>query len=412
MDARSLYFAVLFLSAIASCKSRNFDRGSMLKHDFGKTSIAREQPPAPCTNSGLEAPFGQYIKRLVDHIVERNRSSFAGNTSREHICIKIIDNKSIGASMNSITGELFVHTGLVALESFRNDSTLASILSHELAHFSMNHPIKDRTRIKPKGYDYRKEAELTQTFNAAKANLAVTESKKREAIIDGQDFRTAYNAIKRQSSFTDIIKNPTFPKNFLAAYTTYVSDKSATNSAKIESEVSAWFFTLANQTKSRPDLISEQERNAIVVVAENFRKIPDELDSVQNEIRNAEEKLDLYRMPITQFEEEEADNVGFEFHVRAGFHPDAFSNAFMTMSKLTNSASECNKQQPLTGEPARYIRREDDYMHPNFCWRFFEAKVTERKEHEIDYAPFISAEPVINLPQFDALRTAAFQSLK
>jgi hypothetical protein len=124
-------------------------------------------------------------------------------------------------------------------------------------------------------------------------------------------------------------------------------------------------------------------------------------------LRSAERALETHRLPILQFQEQEADEVGFELYVRAGFGPDIFPQTFIHLAKAIRPNYECDPLLPLSNEPSRY--REGislNKLHTDICWRFWDTKYIERRKHADDYKPFILKNPIVNISSPDELREA------
>ena len=102
------------------------------------------------------------------------------------------------------------------------------------------------------------------------------------------------------------------------------------------------------------------------------------------------------------WEEQEADEVGFEFYRRAGFRDNEFFNM---LYQLAITSGEVPKRDIVacmqksfktialkkeTFEPPR-----GSSTHPDYCWRIFDHQ-RELILHEKDYAPFPNNKAIIS----------------
>ena len=120
----------------------------------------------------------------------------------------------------------------------------------------------------------------------------------------------------------------------------------------------------------------------------------------------AYQELETHKLPVLQFQEQEADEVGFELYLRAGFDPDIFAQSFIHLAKAVRADYECDPMNPLSPEPSRY--REGisfNKVHPDICWRYWDTKYVERRKHAEDYQSLIGKNPIVNLPALDEFRT-------
>ena len=110
--------------------------------------------------------------------------------------------------------------------------------------------------------------------------------------------------------------------------------------------------------------------------------------------------------------EEEADNMGFEFYLRAGYSPVfylAFLNDVLNDVELGQNEDNFFVSEPLTPEIREIcskfkktdladildgIKVDSDpprgkAPHPHTCWRLYKTLVVEMKDHKEEYLAFI-----------------------
>ena len=100
-----------------------------------------------------------------------------------------------------------------------------------------------------------------------------------------------------------------------------------------------------------------------------------ELDREDHELAKITTELDIYRLPITQREEQEADEVGFDFYVTSRFEPKFLGLIFVNLAKARNPKFNCHEITTKLSEPPRYREGISFHrIHPDFCLRYFDLK--------------------------------------
>lgn len=113
---------------------------SLLKHVWGQTRRGElpRRPSRVCESSFSQSPAAVHLQQLALRIAEANPQTFYDELDPAHLCIGI-DTALQGADARSTPEQLRIafSSGLIGLA--QNDGQLAAVLSHELAHLSLQH---------------------------------------------------------------------------------------------------------------------------------------------------------------------------------------------------------------------------------------------------------------------------------
>lgn len=93
--------------------------------------------------------------------------------------------------------------------------------------------------------------------------------------------------------------------------------------------------------------------------------------------------------------EQEADEVGFEFYLRAGLSPAYFN----WIEEVGSNAitKDCRKQLTEIRAGGANIPDRGSNTHPSACWRMYDIMIYEAKKHANDYAPLLAKACKIDL---------------
>ena len=135
-------------SLCSSCSLGPKSSGSEVQHTIGETSSNLVKAPS-CTQKEetLLADELAYVKKLAKYIIDSNPATFRGNLKFETFCFAIARSNSANARCMP-DGTIEVTTGLLQL--MKNDAQVAAVLSHELAHYTMNHFARKNTESRVK----------------------------------------------------------------------------------------------------------------------------------------------------------------------------------------------------------------------------------------------------------------------
>ncbi len=401
-----IFFTLVALSIFLACKPRN-QTDAQLKHTFGMTSVPRKNPPISCKNMGTDSHEGRYATALIDYITSKNPTTFTGNLSRKYICVQILQLDDLNASMDASSGTMrFFKRILHRLPGLETDAAKAATVAHELAHFTMSHHLANRESA-PSGYDRKQEQVLRAQVDHLKEQL---DAAKLSAI---NDFLTAENnevsrtidQVTGNSLLVKTMKSASFPKSILQAQKSFLEKPDLGNAENLLLEIDTWIVEADKYAGIHVTPLTPQQTRLIKSVLSRRESIREPNEDLNKKLWAAQEALETHRLPILQFQEQEADEVGFELFIRAGFDPDIFPQSFIHLAKAVRPSYECDPVSPLSPEPSRY--REGisfNKVHPDICWRYWDTKYIERRKHASDYQPYITKKPILNLPALDQLR--------
>jgi hypothetical protein len=298
MSAKVLSFIFLF-ATLTGCSARE-SYGSRLTHTWGDTvrGSAPAGKAAACAESSDATFEVSRLNALLKRIADANPETFHGPLAPETFCL-LVDNsitKKDARTQPEVKKIIFSRPLLAAAET---DDELAAVLSHELAHVSLQH--QGMGEWPPRMSTDSVFIELKRSAEAVQLEIA----------------------------------------------------------------------TLAKQG-SPQDLI--------LTLAEKFGAIQKDINSRIDEVygeRNAH----------VSWIEQEADEVGAEFFVKAGFERDAFASIlWKTIESTAEERTLCENTivQVLNGLPAQRPERGPK-SHPNVCWRVFHLRVDEWHVSHADY---------------------------
>ena len=408
---RSLLISLIapgILSGTLACKTpRSHDRAD-LKHAFGKTFVARDTPPEPCTNMNETSPEGRYVAAIMNYITSKNPDTFQGYLDPKKFCIKVVRINTINAAMDSQSGTMLIYPKILKVKGLETDAGLASVVAHELAHFSMAHHLTRKQRPLPAGYSQAKEDALQANFEKLKLDYEQQAARLMESFVayGDQELDQVIELIttnqRLQKRFGNRMKD-----NFRKSYDNFLAKPNNDNAQGLLGEIDTWVTQAQEDRQRDSSLYPDASVIAIDSVLKRRENIFAPIEPQKAKINDAYNDLETYRLPIIQYNEQEADEVGFEFYIRAGFAPDLYPQTFVSLAKSQNPKLNCQQITPTSSEPPRFRKGISfNKVHPDFCWRYFDLKFIERKKHASDYAPFISKTPIINLPELDKLRAA------
>lgn len=406
MASMKFFLAIFVVVAFNSCKPRS-NADSELKHTFGKTSVPRKDPPSSCKSSGEDTPEGRYAKALVDYITSKNPETFSGNLDRKYICIQIIKTDDLNASMDPASGTMrFFKRILHSLPGLESDAAKAATVAHELAHFSMSHHLSNRDSAPP-GYDRSKEQKLKAELDQAKKKLDEATFAQINDFFrqSNNEVSRAIQAVTTNTQFASKVRAMSFPKDLIAAHKNFINKPNLDNGESLLLEIDTWLVEADKFSGKSGSAISPDQAKLIKSVLARRETIREPNADLSRKLGEAHQKLDTHRLPILQFQEQEADEVGFEFYIRAGFDPDIYAQSFIHLAKAVRPSYECDEMTPLSPEPSRYREGVSfNKIHPDICWRYWDTKYVERRKHAADYRPFIAKNRIVNLPALDELR--------
>lgn len=279
--------------ALSSCGHRP-DTSSRVQHDWGHTRRGQVvlSTDRSCAPDFAQTPEARRLQTLARKIALANPQTFSGHLAIENFCIGV-DPAITKIDARTSPDALRVAFSVPLIALAQNDDELAAVLSHELAHATLQHA----------------------GFGEAPPRLKT----------DAQflAWEQQGRAIQRQ------------------------------------------VVELA-LTKADPQLIFKLNEQFGELLGKMNRRI-DEVYGEENAHRN--------------WIEQEADEVGAEFFVRAGFQRESFLEFLWRSSSTANAEQRLACQQTivqaLRGSAPIQRPSRGSGVHPTTCWRVFHLKVDE-----------------------------------
>lgn len=420
---RTLVYAIGIALLGTSCSPNN--PRSDIQHTFGKTrrepnkplEVCEKKTPADATLAAAQS----YIQHIAYFIMQKNPQTFSGIYAPEKFCFEVVDSFAVNANADPNTGKITFYTGL--LEVMQNDGNIAAVMAHELAHVTLRHDedtekeevandprwkseaptLKNRlTSLRASDNNILKNgAQLRQQRDSLddQLNLSETESlaQKRAQLEQtyqdlsltisshmGRDDGDAYMALLSKMTYplpripdaADLFDIGDIPTPSTAEY-----NKLSTAVVQYEKDRAAW---IAEDQQTQASLW--QQYNS---VSASLKQNDDALAKNMLEKDRTLKSLDDLRAAVIgntshNWREEEADDVGLEFFLRAGLAPLNFFRIFDVFDQQhKHSVASCAVQNE-----SAIIERGDD-SHPAACWRYYNAQVLEMSDHAADYKVFI-----------------------
>ena len=364
----SLDLLLIFL--LMSCKKQV--ESSEVKHIFGKTAVTRNSPLADCKAEAREAELTNaklakaYSEKILDLIIERNNQSsqvFTGYLARSSFCVSILPDPVENAHANSINGHITINASLFA--AVDSDAAFAGVIGHELAHVTLNHSDTESS---------------IHTFSRLTAEERILASSLiKEAVILNQSLITILKSITKiydvSKIKTDQIENRPFEEIGIF----------------IENEV----------------IKNKLCRDQCV----EFKKLMKEAINKHHEYElPAASLIKIYSKYYTKAElankrEADADEIGYEFIVRADIDPDSYTNFGRFAAKKYQDIENCD-----FGLDSDFNRGAD--THPSSCWRI-ENIYQESQKHRADYEKYLIKKSIhlIDSPSLESVKAEMAQLL-
>ena len=106
--------------------------------------------------------------------------------------------------------------------------------------------------------------------------------------------------------------------------------------------------------------------------------------------------------PYAQWMEQQADEVGYEFYLRAGFKPDRYETFFKAVMKKKSptTVDECLKSMSeVSPTPPSRLDEAEDSKHPSSCFRIYDINITETLKHHSVYTDLAAKAVLTDLPE-------------
>ena len=329
---KTLSAALLFLS-LSACKSLD----SSVSHEWGRTLLpggkldCKEEPI-----TGPEASYRSYIREQLKVLAKANPETFKAELDASHFCIVPIVYEDIDAGA-SLDGSLFINTGV--LRAAETDAQFAAVLAHELAHIALRHGASELQDFVQSHPQYQ-----TESAELDSQRKAITRFDKLTVVSEGE-----------WSAYLESLRNQVRKKwNAARAKASPVALKGLDCDT-----IDTWVKDEPLRTKIRPKLpAADYEASLCHQFFAEFN-----IDDKQAT------RLSLWK-------EIEADEVGYEFFLRAGFPEDEYAQFFANVAQLEGGREkDCER---------------GDKDHPNDCWRAGNIRA-ELKAHAKDLPHLVIA---------------------
>ncbi len=428
------------------CKARGSN--SKVKHEYGKTTRQRDNELSGCTAAGdglgiHSSPRfkaeDDYLTQIMHYVMKENPETFKGELSPEKFCIMTFDTAKLNAHANPTNGAIVVSSYL--LKSVSNDAQVAAVVSHELAHITMNHIemkhplVQQNTEWQKMTSDFDLQSKIwgsqEQSLND-NSNAVSNEIDKAEAEWLARSLSSRYgdsiekikvdlslkesekSKLERQEdlayrNFIDYLKSSEgqklSPNEKEGARLKSIADRASVikqrESLEVEILTLSQNLNLAEdgKTKAVADALAQmpKERQQLLVdLHQKKSEVEARLLEISIERQSARDRIAALERSIvssdvaSNWTEQEADEVGFEFYLRARFHPVHFN--WVWEPTANEDLKQCRaKFTSATATDSEGLAFRGSLDHPSGCWRLFDNEVLERAKHKDDYANLLPA---------------------
>lgn len=401
------------IAVVFSCRPSNVDNSSNLQHVVGKTRVDPSTPLKPCVRP--EEQKNAYLDKILDHITSKNPETFSGPYARENLCIGLNPSLAINAFADPSSGSLFLLGGLVMKSD--HDSEIAAVVSHELAHITMQSGSMSIENSYPElltHADYKAGAEAVvaaqKAFDTAGSAMMTDagplmilvaqlsdketdEQRKKLADLDAQGkaeletYKTELNPL--MDEMVQILMDPdTAPEQKQEKWDDLMLRLQALMRKFEARTIANWdakMDVMAEIAAAQGQAVAWADARTLYTNTRNaFYAARGRQEQSKVELETLTEKY-MGHGALRNWMEQEADEVGFELYLRAGFDPSWFVSmywSFLDQNKNTSAVKQCRDlfQKLAQGEtvdsPLRGI-----LSHPSDCWRIFDISQNELRAH-------------------------------
>jgi predicted SprT family Zn-dependent metalloprotease len=381
MEIRHRVFLVTSLCfGLAACSPSN-PESSSLDHTLGQTTRARSALKT-CIKGDAEQPAISYMQTLLDKLMAANLSTFTGILAPSNFCLQLESDSEINAVAYIENGAIRVNSGL--LKAVTYDADVAAVLAHELAHVSMNHT---------------RDLENEKVVAGSKVTEMNAELQRKQDELSKQQanyFQPLVDALKADMKFLDTLKE--VPGLSYIGFAIDGARSAVQNTNPTQEEKTNLLHDLdfiRGEIQYSPEALTAMDEDsgwqAILNILERSDRelapIRADVETARKELQNIprDNLIDDGAGASKNWMEQEADEVGYEFYLRAGFRPDRFTyihNVLMTQSR---GDRECENLLEAGSLPPRGFA-----SHPSSCWRIHNINTREALNHQDAYKPFMS----------------------
>ncbi|MGE0526871.1 MAG: M48 family metalloprotease [Bdellovibrionales bacterium] len=335
-------------------------------HEVGIVADAMRPRLKDCRPLFRELPFPvatELIRQHFQNLFEQNQNFFKAFISGpEPFCIRsqyLSGSLKPNAYADVESGAIVFTPSFVKLLS--HDSQVAAVLAHEVGHIAMYH------RLDPVPYFLRTKAtpEILSKLRRVHASLdqLTHERWDRQAffsLVKAHLIEAAKNeteASKRQRNQTVLTK--------LAAH-----EKIPLRDANVASHPLVTDDALYGELLALAQEYRISQANWVRVRQEKIQTLLEQIETLEVEIKSF--FGDKYKRELfAHFKEREADEVGLELYVRAGYDPEKYADGLLAVlmvgrpriKSLEDASQFCDEQKRL----GNVVEGND--THPDLCWR-------------------------------------------
>lgn len=386
--------------------------------------------------------FVVYLRALAVEIARANPQTFSGDYDITKFCFAVVKGDT-NAYARPDSRLVVFRTDIFKI--FDTDATAASVMAHELAHVTMQHSLVPHDKL-ANNATWRQLKDEIGTLVARKTSIeAKTDPLRDRVTAVQQDLAaraSAEEAAAREALDAEAqsLSERIFKLTMALAPNDDPSDLFATADAIIPAlprTISARPIPATLRGISKPDIAETWRQMAAAIQAFNAKvkaqnekeaatngalwQELSELDatlaaldrdwiSVDGSIASLSEKIsniesDVLGTSQQSANEEEADDVGFELYLRAGFQPAYFSDLFPKLEVAGGTESQIAQcRADLAARSA--VPQRGTASHPSACWRVYNATIQEMDDHQAEYRNLIQSATKRNIipGKIEALR--------
>lgn len=441
--------AILTYLTLAFGCTQGVPNQNKLKHDFSRLNLGEnsrvqletckqaDYNPASATDFHkekslkMQASVSAYIKHLASTIMERVNASleadglvplFSGAFDPSNFCFSSssASNTSPNASMQTRNLTMKFEPSLI--EKLGDESAIASVVCHELAHATMSHGFHDidpviLEEILDDNAEKQSLIEAATVLHPIKLDL-------NEQLIEkiyGLDSAEYQKLIELNTLLKEF-----FNSHFLASIVHFFSKSNILTDQIFINDIYAKIFTIFEDSyREKTDHIedfnlTDPEEKQWAYFVQNMDMILHPNVSSNNESRSeifsprsaltfveefAKKLGEAYhgeKYGYLNWKESQADEVGLELCARAGVdiskYGDFFAQLVNRFSSSTDKLTSCLESIETDNIPARSAG-----SHPDPCWRLFDVSVLEPSKHQAEYEALAKRVEKKPLATFDML---------
>lgn len=413
-------FLIVTMSSVSSCRSRATN--SDTKHIYGQTSrdLSAVTPCQWDKSKSVNEDADRYLAKILAYIAEKNGDIFRDKFTANSICVYLKNDPSFNARALFGTNFMTFNSGLLA--QLTNDAEVAAIMTHELSHLSMqsahtgdippavlSHPnwLKIRDDFEAENQRVRDQTSpfqrrLSAFFKEVKTvehdwNTSLPESLKNEL----SQLNREQISVMGRSGKDDRIKLAAMMIPFLDWPNSTQSSESDPKPT-IDSFASHYNAVMAKLKVASPELFQKWQDNLTEI-----EKTYVQIEQIKDTLKPFQNRFDQFIADVAgedakyNWREQEADEVGYEVLLRAGFAPEyAISSHQRTMQP--DDYNDCQSNYVAK----RIVPTRGKLRHPSKCWRIYNLLVLEAEYHKKDYAEFFTTAKIATLfpGELDAIK--------